>query len=433
MKSRILTVTAAAMSIVLLAFSVPLAISMWNGAANRALAEANAQIQYLGELIVTVDAGALDLAVKGINSGGQQVTVFLSDGSRLGVAAEAGNAVELAKTGRSLTAETTGGAEVLYAVTDRNNGVNVIRSFVPEEILRAGVVQSWLLLGVLALVLFLGGLLLAAKLAGTLLRPIENLVKVSKRVAAGDLDARVEVSGPDEIKSLGQAHNDLTRRIRELLQEERERSADLSHRLRTPLTSLQLEIDSVKDLELAERLTERVLALESAVSHSIAQARLSGGESETGKECFAQEIIAERLHFWSPLAEDTSRIVSVGELPAISLPVGPEEFAACIDAVFQNFFTHTPSGSALEISMLPGAAEDLLLIRDNGPGLPAGRGHEVPRRGVSGSGSTGLGLDIIARTAERTGGRLELADSPSGGAELRIFFGHSSGDQGVNF
>lgn len=426
MKGRILTLTAAAMSIVLLAFSVPLAISIWNGAASRALAEANAQIQYLGELIVTVDAAALDLAVKGINSGGQQVTVYLSDGSRLGNPADASKAVELAKTGRSLTAETNGGAEVLYAVTDRSNGISVIRSFVPDQVLRAGVVQSWLWLAVLALVLFLGGLLLAAKLAGTLLRPIEDLVRVSQRVAAGDLDARVEVSGPEEIRSLGQAHNELTRRIRVLLQEERERSADLSHRLRTPLTSLQLEIDSVKDAELAERLTERALALEDAVSHSIAQARLSGSGSEAGTESSAAEVIAERLRFWSPLAADTGRTVSSGELPAISLPVGPEEFAACIDAAFQNFFMHTPSGSSLEISMIAGAAEDLLLIRDDGPGLPGAGGREVLRRGVSGSGSTGLGLDIIARTAERTGGRLELADSPSGGAELRIIFGRSS-------
>lgn len=424
--------TAAAMSMVLLAFSVPLGISIWNSAADRALAQANSQIQNLGELIGVVDRKALALAVDGLNSSGQQVSVYLSDGSQLGRStasssaasdrAAADSALELAKTGRSLTAQAPGGVDVLYAVSDRAGTMNVVRGFVPEQTLRAGVVQAWLWLAALATALFLLGLLLANKLAITLLKPIRELVSVSERVAGGDLEARVQVAGPEEIKSLGSAHNNLADRIQELLQEERERGADLSHRLRTPLTSLQLEIDGVADEELAARLGERMDALEQAVNRSIRHARLSKEAIVTQGNCQANELIAERLHFWTPLAEDTGRTLRAGKLAEVSLPVAPDEFEACIDVIFQNFFTHTPEGAEMEISLFRGEQNILLLVRDNGAGFATSGTGEPLTRGVSGSGSTGLGLDIVARTAERSGGRLELSRSPAGGAELRIYF-----------
>lgn len=410
------------MLMVLLAFSVPLAISVWNSAADRALAQANGQIQNLGELIGVVDQKALALAVDGLNANGQQVTVYLNDGTELGRRSAPSSAVKLAKTGRSLTAQAPGGMDVLYAVSDRSGGMNVVQGFVSEQSLRSGVVQSWLWLAALAAALFLLGLLLANKMAGTLLKPIRELVMVSARVTDGDLTARVQAAGPEEIKSLGTAHNNLTDRIQGLLQEERERGADLSHRLRTPLTSLQLEIDGVTDVELSARLGERMEALEQAVNRSIVHARLRKDALPAQGSCQADELIAERLHFWTPLAEDTGRTLRAGKLADVSLPVAEEEFEACIDVIFQNFFTHTPEGAEMELSLFRGERNILLLVRDNGPGFATAGRIEPLARGVSGSGSTGLGLDIIARTAERTGGRLELNKSPAGGAELRIYF-----------
>ncbi|NIT76487.1 MAG: HAMP domain-containing protein, partial [Thermoplasmata archaeon] len=63
----------------------------------------------------------------------------------------------------------------------------------------------------------------------------------ARRMGEGDLDARVEPSEPEEIRDVGEAFNQLARRLDQLLVEERESVADLSHRLRTPLTSLRLQ------------------------------------------------------------------------------------------------------------------------------------------------------------------------------------------------
>jgi signal transduction histidine kinase len=73
------------------------------------------------------------------------------------------------------------------------------------------------------------------------------------------------------------------------------------------------------------------------------------------------------------------------------------------------------------VTLRPGpAGGGRLVITDCGPGLP---GSLVQQRGVSGAGSTGLGLDIATRTAERSGGSLRLSDNTSGGATVAVDLG----------
>ena len=83
----------------------------------------------------------------------------------------------------------------------------------------------------------------------------------------------------------------------------------------------------------------------------------------------------------------------------------PPDLAAAVDALLGNVFAHTEEGTgfAVELHAHPGRTE--LTVHDDGPGFDPAAGA----RGVSGGGSTGLGLDIARRTAESTGGRLEIA------------------------
>ena len=75
-------------------------------------------------------------------------------------------------------------------------------------------------------------------------RPIAELARVSQRLADGDLEARADPAGPPEVREVAGSLNYLAGRIRELIWQERETFADLSHRLRTPLTALRLEAEA---------------------------------------------------------------------------------------------------------------------------------------------------------------------------------------------
>ena len=93
--------------------------------------------------------------------------------------------------------------------------------------------------------------------------------------------------------------------------------------------------------------------------------------------------------------------------------VAAPELAAALDALLGNVFAHTPEGTAFEVRLRPRPdGGGVLSVHDSGPGFPAG---DPVRRGASGRGSTGLGLDIARQAAEASGGSLAIGNGASGG------------------
>ena len=110
--------------------------------------------------------------------------------------------------------------------------------------------------------------------------------------------------------------------------------------------------------------------------------------------------------------------LAAGPLP---VAVGRGDLRRCVDALLGNVFAHTPEGTRVRGAARPAAGGGArLLVADAGPGRQPG---PRPRRGVSGGGSTGLGLDIARRTAEEAGGGLALGRSPGGGLAVTVDLG----------
>jgi signal transduction histidine kinase len=425
MRRRLTLLVAATSCLTLIAFLVPLALLLRGVAADRATTRATANVQTIVPVVGTADIEALRLTVQELTDGsGPAVTVFLPNGQVLGAPVPRSAAVELAARGqKSLTADVDGGREIVIAVQGRPGGTTVVRSFVPHNDLTAGVTRAWLVLAALAVALVVLGLLVADRLARTLVRPITELSAVSRRLAGAELTARAEPAGPPEVREVAGALNHLAERIRVLLREEREQVADLSHRLRTPLTALRLAAESVRDPDDAARVSTTVDGVERAVTGLIQEARWRSRPAAGGRSD-AAAVARERVAFWSVLAEDTARAVRL-DLAEGPLPVGvsPDQLAEAVDALLGNVFAHTPDGTAfaVRLSATPGGGATLT-ISDSGPGVPAGLG----RRGASTAGSTGLGLDIARRAAQASGGRLDIATGEHGGAVVTLHLGPAS-------
>jgi len=422
MRNQLRLLVAATMSAVLVAFLVPLGLLIRTIVADRVANTANRQVQTLTPLVATAKGADLELSVQRANAdSGYPVTVFLQDGTVVGAPAPRSAAVELAASGQSLTADTAGGREILVAVQDPAEDTAVVRTFVSDAQLRAGVSRAWLVLALLGLALLLVGLLVADRLARSMSRPVEELAAVSRRLAAGELTARAGSTGPAEIRAVAAALNELGSRIRGLVTHERERVADLSHQLRTPLTALRLEAEALRDPVEAEQVTTAVDALERTVTRAIEQARRpatrDAGQSD------AAAVVAERVAFWSVLAEDQRRQCSTAMAPGpLLVAVGADELAASVDALLGNVFAHTPEGVGFSVELAPAGPGGgaVLVVSDEGPGFAS---TDPTRRGASGAGSTGLGLDIVRRAAEASGGRLTIGPGPAGGARVVVELG----------
>ena len=428
MRLRVILLVLAIGSLILVSFMLPLALLLRTFAVDNALSSATIRAQLVAPLVATLHhTSDLQVAVDQVNeqNPSEPVTIFMPYGQRIGASARVSPGVRLAETaGKSYTEAAPGGVAIFVAVSGigPNQGTAVIRTFVPNSRLRRGVVQAWLLLGLVAVGLLAMAVVVAAQLSRSLVRPLGNVARAAERLAQGDLTARAPVEGPPEIRQVSDGLNRLAARIGELLAHERETLADLSHRLRTPLTALRIDAESLSDdEEVTTRVIGDVDALTRTVNEIIAEARRPAAEGMAAISD-ATAVVGERAAYWRALAEDQERWMTV-ELPPFSLPVqvAEQDLAACVDILLENVFAHTPDGTALSVRASPRTAGGAwVVVSDNGPGFSH---PDSSRRGLSSAGSTGLGLDIARRIAEGSGGTLALGRSPDGGGAVTIGLG----------
>jgi signal transduction histidine kinase len=409
---------------IVLAFLVPLGLLVRSIAEDRALNDAERSAQTLAPVLATVrDPNSLATVVDGVNASDiGAVTVFLADGSVIGIPSPVDDNIELARRGRAFSTSVSGGTEVLVPVVQADDSADVVRVFVPQNRLDRGVRAAWLVLALLGIVLVLLAVALADRLARRIVRPIDELAEVAERLGDGDLEARVEPDGPPEVVEVGHTLNQLAGRIDGLLAAQRESVADLSHRLRTPVTALRLDADALTEPGERARMSADVDALTKAVNQLITDARRPTASGvDVGADLAA--VTEERVGFWSALAEDQARAFTL-DLPdrGCRVAVAPDDLEAALDALLNNLLAHTPEGTSFRVQVTPSpSGGGTLVVEDDGPGWPTDRA--VLERGQSGGESTGLGLDIVRATAESSGGSVQLGTSPSGGARLEATFG----------
>lgn len=409
-------------SLVVIAFTVPLGLLVRQQADSRARAAAERQTQEVAAEVVREVVSAGGEVQPGILANRitlpAGISLLLSDGTLIGDGDIGGSAVtQRARDLRGSASEyTSRGWELALPVITRRDVV-VVWAVVPEAELRRGVADAQLLLGLLGLGLIVISLGVAWRLGRSLTEPVTELAGAARSLAAGDLDTRVRVVDPPEFAAVAEAFNQMAPRLQELIDMEREEVADLSHRLRTPLTSVRLQAEAISDDVQRQQLLAQVDRLQQAVDELIAEARRrpTGGRPSSD----LNQVVSRRVAFWSVLAEDQDRSIGVRLSPEpLMVGVSDAELGAALDAIIGNVFSHTPLGVGFEIVTIGSGERCRLVVVDSGPGFPDS--FDPLERGLSGGGSTGLGLDIVRRLAEREGGSIGLGASPAGGAMVTL-------------
>ena len=247
-------------------------------------------------------------------------------------------------------------------------------------------------------------------------RPLVRTAETAQQLAQGDTAARAPIDGPREVADVGVALNRLADRIDELIAEERETVADLSHRLRTPLTTLRLDAEALRDPEEAERVGAHVSTLERMLTAIIHAARRPQREGRM-PSCDATDVVG-RARRVLVRADRGAGPDEHGVAARQPLPVraSAEDLAAALDALLENVVAHTPEGAAFAVRLDATDNGARLAIGDAGPGIPP----EADVRGRSDRGSSGLGLDIARRCAEAGGGSMDIGRSELGGALVTL-------------
>jgi signal transduction histidine kinase len=421
-------VVAVLLGVSLLVLTVPVLILARLEYQQRALVAVVTRAQGLVAVAATLPPGALPTMPM---DSGLSVSVYQPDGQVLGVPTQLAPEALAAARGGQATIGLDNRVDVLLPAASVGAGPPpVVRVAMSDESWERAALGTWLMVVALALALLLAGVLVAELLARRQVGWLDALASGAERIAGGDLTARIQPGGPPEIHRVGAALNRLAVRVEHLMDAQRVRSADLTHRLRTPLTALRLGVDGLPDRAAAARLSSDLTALSRAVDEVIRTVRWSRAPIGPAEADLA-EVARERARFWSALAEDTGRVISI-DAPAEPVPVRVRraDLRAALDALLGNVFAHTPNGTPMWLLVESSGSGSgvagcgVLVVDDAGPGFPAFVVDGPPRGGGrSGGGSTGLGLDIVRRIAEESGGSMLLDTSPSGGARVRLLLG----------
>nr|BBJ53368.1 two-component sensor histidine kinase [Streptomyces avermitilis] len=418
-------------TMVVVAFAVPLGLVIKEMARDRAFSNAEREAAAVAPaLSITTDRDQLERVVASAASDeGMAVHLPASDGkaaSDIGRQRAADKDITTTrKLGRASTAEVAGGSTLLQPTALSSGEIAVVEVYVPESEVSNGVGTAWAVLAAVGVALIIGSVAVADRLGVRMVQPAQRLVEGAHELGEGKLGARVPEEGPTELRLAAVAFNSMADQVVQLMANERELAADLSHRLRTPLTVLRLNTASLGDGPAAEQTRAAVAQLEREVDTIIRTAREAKPQTAApgfGAGCDAAEVVRERMDFWSALAEDEGRKVRVaGADRPVRIPVARADLAAALDALLGNVFRHTPEGTAFAVDVHNGEDAVIVLVSDAGPGIPDPEAAMARGRGSGSDGSTGLGLDIVRRLAESTGGDVRIGSSVLGGTEVRIW------------
>jgi signal transduction histidine kinase len=298
----------------------------------------------------------------------------------------------------------------------RPAGAATVELFVPDVAPgSAEVGLAALLLGVGALAAAAGAVVAARRVQPV----VADLAELTAGAAAIGHDDAPPVPGPTavpETAALATALATVSARFTEARSRERKLAADLSHRLRTPLTALSLDAGGIGDGPAAERVKQTISTLESDVDALIRATPTAEGPAH----CDVAEVVQRRMGFWSALAQHSGRPCTVTAAPTAVIALAEDDLAAVVDALLGNVFRYTPDGTAFAVTVVRHAGWVSLVVDDAGPGVadPAA----ALSRGVSMGGGTGLGLAIARDAVEATGGTIHVERAALGGARIRLRF-----------
>lgn len=290
---------------------------------------------------------------------------------------------------------------------------------------------------ILALVA-LGGIALAAVLgllvAGTAVAPVRRLAQAIEHVrSTRDLTRRVRRTGGDEIGRLAIDFNAMLDALQSSMKAldtsvsaQRQLVADASHELRTPVTSLRMNIELLQHSKaLGDEEAERTLGaalsqteeLSALIDDLIALA--DGEERKDSWEDVRLDLVVSEAVERALRNRPASRI-SI-DLQPVVLSGAPERLGRAVGNLIDNALKYSPEGSPVQVSLRGGQ----LSVRDHGAGVPeADLPHIFDRfyRGLEARGraGSGLGLAIVRQVAEQHGGGVSVSRPEDGGTLMRL-------------
>ena len=278
---------------------------------------------------------------------------------------------------------------------------------------------------------------LAVVIARSIAQPLQQMAVVSQGIARGDYSRAAPETGPDEVRALGGALNGMARQVRATQQGQREFLANVSHELKTPLTSIQgfaqALLDGTADSPQVTERSAQIIYTEAERMRRLVEGLLELARLEAGAPALRRgpldlrAQLATVLERFGPRAQ-AAGVTLVNALPAAlpTLSADGDRLAQVFDNLIDNALKHTPAGGQVTLSAVTVGREVVVAVSDTGAGIPAAdlgrifeRFYQVDKSRAR-PGGVGLGLAISREIVTAHGGQLEAHSTVGQGSTFTV-------------
>ena len=303
-----------------------------------------------------------------------------------------------------------------------------------------------------ALVTTIAGAAVGRWASSRALRPLGYLTEAAVAIAGGQLDTRVDAGDDADLEELAAAFNQMTANLQDRIEREARFTSDVSHELRSPLTTLMATVSVLEShrTQLAPRAQSALDLLDGdlrrftrMVDDLLEISRFDAGSAELSlDEVDPGELVRQSVAASAPVDADGVRgpatfpvYVDPG-VEGLRLRVDKRRFERVMANLMENATLYAggvtkvivePQPPAVAYAPIPATAIRVV-VEDNGPGIPESeRDHLFERfyRGIragqrASSQGTGLGLSLVAEHVRLHGGRVWCEEGPGGGTRFVV-------------
>jgi len=283
--------------------------------------------------------------------------------------------------------------------------------------------------GALALLV---SLLLGDYLARRALRPIDAIAQTAKQItAADDLSRRIPYDGPpDELGQLTHIFNNTLERLERLFNVQRRFVADVSHEMRTPLTTIQGNIDLMRrigpDDEAMEAIASEARRMSRLVEDLLLLAKADAGRLPLEQVPAELDTLLVEVYHQAQMLSDGVTI-ALGQVEPARVLGDADRLKQLLLNLVSNGIKYTPPGGTITLGLAREGNEAVLTVRDTGVGIPPedlphvfDRFYRVDKARSRGQGGTGLGLSIAKWIAEAHGGSISVSSVVDAGSVFTV-------------
>ena len=261
----------------------------------------------------------------------------------------------------------------------------------------------------------IGSVLIARRVG----RPLKQLAEVAECLGRGeDVDALPQARTRD-VRATVDALGRMQERVRRFVDDRTNMVAAMSHDLRTPITSLRLRAEFIKETEARDKIVATLDELQRMVDATLAFAR--------GESVVEPTRLVELGSVVSSLCDDLAAIgwdVAYKDAPRTPVRCRPEALVRALRNVVENAVRY---GARARVRLTQDADHHEIVVDDDGPGIPPHEAEHVfaPFVRLESSrnrdtGGVGLGLAVARTIAHQHGGDVLLANRPEGGLRVRV-------------